>query len=162
MITGKGDEWWGRGVHYKGAYLKNMRHGKGVCTWKDGTVYEGTWEDNQANGYGVLTMPDGYKYIGIFKNNKFVQKISLKSNASARHTLQLPQKSQSDYGRAWLLNSKAQSFKVYSRRPMMNKIMNALNSGADQPHAMSSISFKHKNLGVNASAYNYSFAADRT
>ena len=45
---------------------------------------------------------------------------------------------------------------------MMNKIMNALNSGTDPSHAMSSTSFMHKNLGVNASAFNYSFAADRS
>ena len=67
-----------------------------------------------------------------------------------------------DAGRAWLLDKRAMSFKIYSRRPMLNKLMTTVNSGLASPHALSSIHFKHKNLGVNASAYNYSFAADRT
>ena len=108
MATGKGEEWWGRGVQYKGTYLKNKRHGKGICSWKDGTLYDGNWEDNKANGYGILRMPDGYSYIGLFKDNKFVQKISLKSNNSSNlQSLAVSNQASFDYGRAWLLNNKS-------------------------------------------------------
>ena len=165
---GSGQAVWGRGIEYKGAFLKNKRHGKGRCAWNDGTVYEGGWDDGKANGYGVLTMPDGFKYVGTFKDNLFVEPVHLRSNDSnffPAHTLaHIASKSKEsvDHGRAWLLDSRARSFRVYSRRPMMNKLMNAMSTGMSSPNTLSAIQFKHKNLGVNASAHNYSFAADRT
>ena len=53
-------------------------------------------------------MPDGYTYIGLFKDNKFVQKISLKSNNSSNlQSLAVSNQASFDYGRAWLLNNKS-------------------------------------------------------
>ena len=37
-----------------------------------------------------------------------------------------------------------------------------MTSGHASPNVLSAVTFKHKQLGVNASAYNYSFAMDRT
>ena len=90
--------------------------------WWNGTTYEGMWEDGKANGYGVLTMPDNFKYVGKFKNNLYVEPFQLRSKRDSSNS-NFPVKNLrgvKDHGRAWLLDKRAQSFKIYSRRPMLN------------------------------------------
>ena len=109
-------------------------------------------------------MPDNFKYVGKFKNNLYVEPFQLRSKRDSQNS-NFPVKNLrgvKDHGRAWLLDKRAQSFKIYSRRPMLNQLLHKMTSGHASPNQLSAVTFKHKILGVNASAHNYSFAMDRT
>jgi hypothetical protein len=38
------------GMHYKGMFMNNKRHGKGKLTWPNGETYDGDFVDDLRNG----------------------------------------------------------------------------------------------------------------
>ena len=170
-LCGNGKETWSTGVEYVGEFLNNRRHGRGRMIQRDGTVYEGFWENGKASGVGVLIQKDGFKNYGLFKDNTMVSKLDLEQYL--RFSQKKPDKKRkltpktatrcksavmTPYNKKHQQPQYPQTAKVthrFSRRPMLNKLMNTLTEKTHNRESNSDIGIGSKSSKMSTMKFKY-------